>query len=214
MGQDPLAFRRSFVRDSRLLAVLDKAAQAGNWGRSMPAGTAQGIAIHKEYKSAVACLVELDCTPATVNRAIPNGYGGPRVTKVVYAVDVGLAVNPLGLEAQMMGGAMDGIAQALSYSLHLQNGAFLEGSWDNAWYTRQWNTPPAFEVHVMPTTTGQPGGAGELGVSVAMAATACAYGRATGTLPTSFPINHNDPLGFTPYPTVPALPEEYTDNFA
>ena len=44
-----------------------------------------------------------------------------------------------------------------------------------------------------------------------MAAVACAYGRATGTMPTSFPINHNAPLGFTPSPTVPPIPESRTD---
>jgi isoquinoline 1-oxidoreductase beta subunit len=215
MGQDPYQFRKAFLRDSRLLAVLDTVAEKGNWGRSMPAGTAQGIGIHKEYKSACACLVEIDCTPATVNRPAPNGggYTGPRVTKVVVAVDVGLAINVLGLEAQMLGGAMDGIAQALSYSLHLSDGHFLEGSWDHAHYTRQWNTPFVFEAYVSPPTTGQPGGAGELGVGPAMAAVACAYARATGTVPTTFPINHDQPLDFTPFPTVPPLPESLTDTF-
>jgi isoquinoline 1-oxidoreductase subunit beta len=214
MGQDPYAFRRSFVRDSRLLAVLDKVAQVGNWGRRMAPGTAQGIAIHREYKSACAWLVEIDCTSATVNRKVQNGYTGPRVTKAVCAVDVGLPVNPLGLQAQMMGGLMDGIAQALTYSLHLSNGHFLEGSWDNAYYTRQWNTPLDVEVVVMPPTGSDPGGAGELGVAPAMAAVACAYARATGTLPTSFPINHNQSLGFTPYPTVPPLPLSATNDFS
>jgi isoquinoline 1-oxidoreductase subunit beta len=214
MGQDPYQFRRAFVRDTRLAAVLDKVAQVGNWGRSMAPGTAQGIAMHSEYKGAVAFLVEIDCTSATVNRKVVNGYTGPRVTKVVCAVDTGLAINPLGLQAQMMGGAMDGIAQALSYSLHLTDGHFAEGSWDQAYYTRQWNTPPDVEVIVMPTTTGLPGGAGELGCAPSMAAVACAYARATGTLPTSFPINHNGPLGFTPYPTVPPLPESSTDDFS
>jgi isoquinoline 1-oxidoreductase beta subunit len=214
MGSDPYKFRRAFVRDNRLKAVLDKVAQVGNWGRAMAAGTAQGIAIHKEYKGAVAFLVEIDCTNATVNRKVANGYTGPRVTKVVCAVDTGLAINPLGLEAQMMGGAMDAIAQVLSYSLHLSDGRFLEGSWDNAYYTRQWNTPPDIEVVVMPPTSASPGGAGELGVAPAMAAVACAYARATGTLPTSFPINHNEPLGFTPYPAVPPLPESPTDDFS
>jgi isoquinoline 1-oxidoreductase beta subunit len=177
----------------------------------MAPGTAQGIAVHSEYKSRAACLVEIDCTPATVNRQIPNAYTGPRVTKAVFAVDVGLPINPLGLKAQMMGGIMDGIAQALSYSLHLKDGYFLEGSWDNAYYTRQWNTPPELEVVVLPPTTSEPGGAGELGVAAAMAATAAAYARATGTFPTSFPINHDQPLGFTPLPTVPPIPEEPTD---
>jgi isoquinoline 1-oxidoreductase beta subunit len=211
MGVDPYQFRRSFVRDKRLLAVLEKAASVGQWGRPMPAGTAQGIAIHNEYKSRGACLVEIDCRPSTVHRKVQDAYTGPRVTKAVFAIDVGLPINPMGLEAQMMGGLMDGIAQALTYSLHLQHGYFLEGSWDNAYYTRQWNAPTDIQVIVMPATTKDPGGAGELGVAPAMAAVACAYARATGTVPTTFPINHNQPLGFTPYPQVPPLPQSPTD---
>jgi isoquinoline 1-oxidoreductase beta subunit len=180
----------------------------------MAPGTAQGIAIHNEYKGRAACLVEIDCTAATVNRKIKDAYTGPRVTKAVYAVDVGLPLNPLGLKAQMMGGIMDGIAQALSYSLHFKDGYFLEGSWDNAWYTRQWNSPPDVEVIVMPPTTGDPGGAGEFGVAASMAAVACAYARATGNVPTTFPINHNGPLGFTPLPTIPPLPQSPTDGLS
>jgi isoquinoline 1-oxidoreductase subunit beta len=211
MGKDPLALRREFVRDKRLAAVLDKVASAGNWGRSMPAGTAQGVAIHKEYKGASACLVEIDCRPETTGRKVRDGYTGPRVTKVVHVVDVGLPINPLGIQAQIMGGIMDGIAQVLSYGLHLEKGAYLEGSWDNAFYTREWNVPPEVQVIVMPTTTGTPGGVGEFGVGTSMAAVACAYGRATGKTPTSFPINHDGPLGFVPYPTVPPIPASPTD---
>jgi isoquinoline 1-oxidoreductase subunit beta len=213
-GQDRYKFRRAFVRDSRMVAVLDQVATAGSWGRAMLPGTAQGIAIHNEYKGRAACLVEIDCRPATVGRQVANGFTGPRVTKVVYVVDVGLPINPLGLQAQMMGGIMDGIAQALTYGLHLENGHFLEGSWDDAYYTRQWNTPPDVQVIVMPPTTGQPGGAGEFGVAASMAAVACAYARATGTMPTSFPINHDQPLGFTPYPTVPPIPQSPTDGLS
>ncbi|MEV6113892.1 molybdopterin cofactor-binding domain-containing protein [Streptomyces sp. NPDC052109] len=211
MGKDPYRFRREFVKDERVRAVLDKVADVGNWGRSMPAGTAQGIALHPEYHACVAVLAEIDCRPQTTGRKVPDAYTGPRVTKVVCAVDVGLAVNPQGLQAQMMGGVMDGIAITLSSGLHLDDGHFLEGSWDNYFYTRQWNAPPELEIVVMPTTTGQPGGAGELAVAAAAAATACAYGRATGTMPTSFPINHAGPLGFEPLPTTPPIPASPTD---
>ncbi|QHA08984.1 molybdopterin-dependent oxidoreductase [Streptomyces broussonetiae] len=209
-GKDPYRFRHDFLHDDRARAVLDKVADAGNWGRAMPAGTAQGIALHSEYHSVSAVLAEIDCRPETVNRPVRDGVAGPRVTKAVLAVDVGLAVNPLGLEAQMMGCLMDGIAQTLTSSLHLRDGYFLEASWDNYFYTRQWNTPPELEIIVMPATTAEPGGAGELGVAASMAAVACAYGRATGTLPTSFPINHGT-LSFTPKPTVPPVPQSPTD---
>ena len=210
MGKDPYRFRRGALGDDRSRAVLDAVAQAGGWGRTMPAGTAQGIALHSEYHAVSAVLVEIDCRPGTVGRPIRDGVTGPRVTKAVLAVDVGLAVNPRGLEAQMTGCVMDGIAQTLTSSLHLRDGYFLEASWDNYFYTRQWNTPPEVKIIVMPTTTGEPGGAGELGVAPSMAAVACAYGRATGTMPTSFPINHAT-LSFEPKPTVPPVPASPTD---
>jgi len=211
LGKDPYQFRRTFLRNDRLLAVLDKVAEEGHWGRPMAAGTAQGIALWSEYKGAAAALVEIDCRPQTVQRQIHDAYTGPRVTKVVYAVDVGLPINPLGLQAQMMGGIMDGIAQALTYSLHLKDGHYLEGSWDDAYYTRQWNTPPEVNVIVMPPTSDDPGGAGEFGVAATMAAVANAYGRATGKYPNSFPINHNLPITFEPLPTVPPIPQSPTD---
>ncbi|TDV37765.1 molybdopterin cofactor-binding domain-containing protein [Actinophytocola oryzae] len=210
MGKDPYRFRRDFLRDDRSRAVLDKVAEAGQWGRAMPAGTAQGIAFHAEYKAVSATLVEIDCRPETVNRPVRDGVTGPRVTKVVFAVDVGLAVNPRGLEAQMMGCVSDGIALALTSSLHLRDGYFLEASWDNYFYTRQWNTPLDLRIIVMPPTSETPGGAGELGVAASMAAVACAYGRATGTMPTSFPINHGT-LSFEPKPTVPPVPPSPTN---
>ena len=134
------------------------------------------------------------------------------MTKVVFAVDVGLPINPLGLEAQMMGGIMDGIAQALTYSLHLQDGHFLEGSWDNTYYTRQWNAPPDVQVIVMPPTTTDPGGAGEFGV-----------GRRDGRRRLRLRAGHRqdaDELpdqprrsrsAFTPLPTVPPIPQSPTD---
>jgi len=206
MGLDPYEFRRRHLSDERVLAVLNKVAEAGRWGRPMKPGTAQGIAIHEEYKGATACLVEIDCRPKTVGRRVRDAVTGPRVTRVTFAVDAGLPINPRGLEAQMQGGINDGIAQALTSSLHLRDGHFLEASWDNYFYTRQWNVAPKVEVIVMPATTGVPGGAGEAGVAATMAAVACAYARATGRVPTYFPINHKDDLQFKVKPFVPPLP--------
>jgi isoquinoline 1-oxidoreductase beta subunit len=211
LGADPVDYRRHVIIEDRLRAVLDACAQAGRWGRKMAANTAQGIAVHTEYKSYVACLVELDNRPATVHRKVRDAYTGPRVTKVVIALDVGLPINPRGLQAQMMGGAMDGIAQALTAGVHFRDGLPLEGSWDDYRYTRQWNTPFEVEVLVLPATGEVPGGAGEFGVGVTQAAVACAWARATGTMPTEFPLNANAPLGFTPKPTVPPIPPAPTD---
>ena len=110
----------------------------------------------------------------------------------------------------MMGCLMDGIALTLTSSLHVQDGLPLEGSWDDYFYTRQWNVPPEMEIVVMPPSTGEPGGAGELGVASSMAAVACAYGRAVGEMPTSFPINHGT-LSFDPKPKQPPVPQSPTN---
>ncbi|ASR34496.1 isoquinoline 1-oxidoreductase [Prauserella marina] len=213
MGKDPYEFRRDFLRDARSRAVLERAAEAGGWGAPEPEGIAHGIAFHAEYKSVSACFVELDCRPETVERPVRDGVAGPRVTRVVFAVDTGLVVNPRGLRAQMMGGIMDGIALALTSSLHLREGHFLEASWDNYFYTRQWNTPPRLDIIVVPSASDEPGGAGELAVAASTAAVACAYGRATGTMPTSFPVNHAR-LSFEPKPAVPPVPPSPTDGIS
>jgi isoquinoline 1-oxidoreductase beta subunit len=205
MGKDPLEIRLDLVRNERVRAALQAVAKRGNWGRRMPAGTAQGIALHKEYKGCTAVLVEIDCRPQTVNRNIREAVTGPRVTKAVIAVDAGLVINPMGLEAQMQGGFMDGLALTLTSSCHLDDGKFLEASWDNYYYTRQWNVPFDVEVIVMDPDTEQPGGAGEAAVGSSAAAVACAYARATGTMPTRFPINH-DEITFKPKTFIPPIP--------
>lgn len=211
MGKDPYEFRLEFLKDERTRAVLKKVAEIGKWGRSMPAGTAQGIAIHKEYKGSTAVLVEIDCRPATVNRKVRDGVTGPRVTKAIVAVDAGLVVNPQGLKAQMMGGFSDGLALALTSSLHLKEGHFLEASWDNYFYTRQWNIPPEFDVVIVGSDTEQPGGAGEASVAASVSAVACAFARATGKVPTKFPVNHDNPIPFEVKSFVPPVPASPTD---
>ncbi len=174
---DPLAFRRKKLSSSRARAALDTVARTGQWGRPMAAGTAQGVAIHEEYKSVAAYLVEIDC----------RDPGAPRVTKGVCAVDVGRAVNPRGLEAQLQGVLVDGLSMTLFAGLHIDNGAVREGSYSDYHFARMANSPEAIDVTVM-APTGEPGGAGELGFPAAAAAVANAYARATGSTPFSFPI--------------------------
>ncbi|MGW3120992.1 molybdopterin cofactor-binding domain-containing protein [Streptomyces sp. NPDC001107] len=178
LGKDPVAFRRTTLRSKAVKAVLDKVAAAGSWGRAMPDGHAQGVAVHEEYGSCVACLAEIDATDPK----------HPRVTRVVMAADVGTAVNPRGLEAQLMGTAVDGISTVLQAGLHIDRGAVREGSFADFQWARQRHAPLHFEAHIMPSEK-EPGGAGELGVPAASGAVANAYARATGTKPRRFPLN-------------------------
>ena len=159
--------------------------ELGQWGKAMARGTAQGIAFHEEYKSVTAYLVEIDAT----NKL------DPQVTRATIAADDGLPINPRGLEAQLQGGLTDAIGTTLRTGLHLKDGGFLEGSCSQLHFPRQADSPPKVDVFSFPETTGDPGGAGELGVPAAVGAIANAYSRATGTKPRSFPVD------FVPFPT-------------
>ena len=177
LGRDPVAFRRATLSSTRTRAVLNEVASRGVWGRALPARCAQGVGIWDEYGSTVAYLVEIDC----------RDPANPRVTRAVAVADVGRAINPRGVEAQLMGALIDGISVTLHAGLHIDNGAVREGSFADFHYARMRHSPPQFEAYVMPPN-GEPGGAGELGVSAAAAAVANAYARATGIAPRSFPL--------------------------
>ena len=67
------------------LAVLDKLADKGEWGRPLPAGTARGIAIHESFGTIVGEIVEVAVSKS----------GEVKVERVVACVDCGHVVNPL-----------------------------------------------------------------------------------------------------------------------
>lgn len=211
LGTDPLQFRLDNLEDGRARKVLETVRDEGEWGRSLPDGVGQGVAVHEEYKGVMAVLAEVDARPETANRKIAGATTGPRVRRVTMAVDVGLPINPLGLRAQMEGGIMTGIAHVFTGSLHLRDGNFQEASWDDYRYTRHWNTPPEVNIIVMPPNGERVGGAGEFGVAASTAAVACAYGRATGTTPTSFPIGHDKQVPFKVKTFQPPLPPSPKD---
>ncbi|TDC91190.1 xanthine dehydrogenase family protein molybdopterin-binding subunit [Saccharopolyspora aridisoli] len=179
-GSDAANFRLDNAKSDRAKDVLRKVMKDGKWGRSMPQGHAQGISMHEEFKSVAACLVEINATDPKK----------PRVTKAVIAVDAGIPLNPRGIEAQMMGGLTDAISTVLQAGIHIDNGAVREGSYGDFLWARQRHTPTDLQIHVMPATTDEPGGVGELGVPVCAGAIATAYARATGTKPRSFPVNY------------------------
>jgi isoquinoline 1-oxidoreductase beta subunit len=177
-GDDEVLFRRRNLDKEVARRCLDKVVEMGNWGRSMPDGHAQGIAIHTEYQSACAYLVEIDITGSE-----------PRLTRAFCAVDVGLPVNPLGLQAQMEGMLIDAWSIMFRAGIHIDDGVVREGNYLEFPWACMRHTPFNIEVHVFPAQPdGEPGGAGELGFPAACAACVNAYARASGTRPRRFPI--------------------------
>lgn len=192
LRKDPYAFRMGLLRHARARAVLKAVAEAGQWGKAMPAGFAQGIAVHQETRAYTACLIELDARPALA------GTGPAKVTKAVIAIDVGVPINPSGIDAQVQGALAESISIVLSAGLHIRNGLPLEGSYSQYHYGRINSYPKQVQVIQMPATGEAMGGLGEVGLSASSGAIANAYARATGTKVRKFPLFF--PVDFTPFP--------------
>ncbi|MPY80993.1 MAG: molybdopterin-dependent oxidoreductase [Actinophytocola sp.] len=179
LGRDPLALRISLAKDQPAKALLQRLRTESGWGKALPAGWARGVGYHEEYEGRAGCVMTIDATKP----------GAPRVKSALVVADMGIPVNPRGLEAQFMGSVMDGIATILQAGNHIDSGRVREKSFADFLWPRQRHAPTDFRLMLMPTTGTSIAGAGELAVPAAAAAVASAYGRATGTQPWRFPLN-------------------------
>jgi isoquinoline 1-oxidoreductase beta subunit len=178
LGKDEFEFRMGLVDSARHAAVLEKCAHEAEWGKKLPAGVAQGIGMHDEYKSICAYIMEIDTRGKT-----------PRMNRCTVAVDNGYCVNPLGTASSMLGQAMTGFALTFTAGLHVDNGATRESNFHDYKWARMFDSAPEMSAHVLPNTNVLPGGIGELGIPAAAAAAANAWARATGKQPRNFPLN-------------------------
>lgn len=179
LGKDPVAFRLEYLRLERARAVLQRVAGAANWGKAMPAGFAQGVAVHQESRSFTACIVEIDA------RDPKNA----KVVKATIAIDVGKPINPSGIDAQIQGALAESIALVLNAGLTIQDGLPLESSYSSYRFTKMRDYPKDVQVIIMPGSGEPIGGLGEVGLSASSGAIANAYARATGLKPRKFPLN-------------------------
>ena len=112
-GQDPLAFRLALLKDKpRFARALKAAADKAGWGKPLPAGRARGLAVHESFGSIVAEVAE--CS-VDADKSI-------HVHKVSAAMDCGMAVNPLAVEAQLQGAIAYGLSAVLYSEITLKKG--------------------------------------------------------------------------------------------
>lgn len=179
LGKDPVAFRLDYLRLPRARAVLQKVASAGQWGKAMPVGFAQGVAVHQESRSFTACVVEIDAREP----------GNAKVVRATIAIDVGKPINPSGIEAQIAGALAESIALVLNAGLTIKEGLPIESSYKNYRFTKMKDYPKDVRICIMPNKGDPIGGLGEVGLSATSGAIANAYARATGLKPRKFPLN-------------------------
>ena len=157
-GQDPYDFRRARLTDARWIAVLEAVAGASAFASTAPAGTARGIAIGTAFNTIVAMVVE-------VAGASLSSFS---VRRVWVAVDCYLAVNPLNVEAQIIGGVVHAMNAALYGQQVFTNGAAQRKNFNPSRMIRL-NEMPQVSVTIMPPPvqtdrTLAISGVGELGV--------------------------------------------------
>lgn len=175
--QDPVRYRRALLKEPRMRAVLDLAADRAGWGTALPAGSGRGVSIQFAFGSYLAQVAEVAV----------NAQGQVRVERVVCAMDCGQVVNPDGVRAQLEGGVTFGTSAVLGNEITIANGR-VEQSNFNDFPSLRMSEAPRVEVHL--AAGGEsPGGVGETGTSCVAAALCNAIYAATGKRVRTLPVS-------------------------
>ncbi len=157
------------IETSRLTGVIEKAADMAKWGRALPDGSGLGIAAHRSFLTYVATVIEVSVTPE----------GDLTIPGIWLAVDAGTVVNTKHTRAQMEGGTIYGLSNALFGEITAKNGAVVQDNFPSWRVMRMGEAPREFGVEIMQSST-RPGGVGEPGTPPAAPALANAIFNATG----------------------------------
>ncbi|UCE30849.1 MAG: xanthine dehydrogenase family protein molybdopterin-binding subunit, partial [Burkholderiales bacterium] len=180
-GTDPYEYRRTLLENApRHRKVLDSAARRAGWGEPLSARpglrAGRGIALVEALGSIVCEVAEVEVDP---DQRV-------RVTRVVAAVDCGLAVDPPNVVAQVRGAIHFGLSAALFGRIDIQEGRVLQSNFHDY---RMLTLAQAPRVEVELIESGQaPGGVGEIGVPPIAPAVANAVFAATGKQPRALPL--------------------------
>lgn len=165
------------IETGRLTHVLDKVAKMAKWGRSLPKGHGLGIAVHRSFLSYIATVIEVKVT----------NDGQLSIPGIWLAMDAGTVVNPRHARAQMEGGTIYGLSNALYGEITAKNGAVVQQNFPDWRLMRMSEAPRAFEVEIIDSTS-RPAGIGEPATPPAAPALTNAIFAATGKRIRSLPI--------------------------
>jgi isoquinoline 1-oxidoreductase beta subunit len=175
--QDPVRYRRALLKDPRMRAVLDLAADRAGWGTALPAGSGRGVSIQYAFGSYLAEVAEVSV----------NAKGEPRVERVVCVIDCGQVVNPDTVRAQLEGGVVFGLSAALGNEITIANGRVQQSNF-NDFPALRMSEAPRVEAHLVASGE-SPGGVGETGTACAAAALCNAIYAASGKRVRTLPVS-------------------------
>ncbi|MET0659039.1 MAG: molybdopterin cofactor-binding domain-containing protein [Steroidobacteraceae bacterium] len=192
-GIDALEYRLQMVErwpDPSWKGCLQELAKQAQWDKPLPRGQGRGIAISNwgmEGKPSAGTTIA-----AIASVEVSRG-GELRILQLDLAFDTGKVMNRDAVLAQLQGGAVFGLNMALNEELHIQDGAIVEGNFDQYRMLRIGDMPRAINVHF-----GALSGAdrfsevGEAPVGVVGPAVANAIFNATGKRIRSMPFVKHD----------------------
>lgn len=173
----PLPGRRGSVPFSprRARRVIEAAAGAAGWGASRPGNAGRGIAFSVYKASYSATMADVSI-----------GDGGVAVDRIVTALDCGTAINPVGLEKQIEGAALDGVATVFEWGATIERGRPTARNFDDYPMLRLGDAPEV--VPVLVESAEPPSGSGEPPYPAVPPAIANAVFDATGFRARRLPI--------------------------
>jgi len=179
--QEPLAYRLSLLEGApRHKAVLLAAATKAGWQPSsgwppLPEGQARGVALHESFGSICAQVAEVSLQGNEV-----------RVHRVVAALDCGIAVDPLNVDAQLQSAIVYGLSAALYGEITVAEGRVQQGNFPSYDAIKMASMPRIETVIV--ASSEPPGGVGEPGTPPIGPAVANAISQITGWRIRQLPI--------------------------
>ena len=178
-GKDTLEFRRALMsKHPKHLAVLNAAAEKGDWGKPLPPGVHRGIAQFMGYGSYSAAVAEVSV----------SAEGKLKVHRLVLALNCGHAVNPDQIAAQVEGSVAYGLTAALYGECTIEKGRIAELNFHNYRILRLAEMPKV-ETVIVPTYDFW-GGVGEPTICVVTPSVLNAIYAATGKPVRSLPLKN------------------------
>ncbi len=175
-GQSPLAFRMALLgKQPRQRAALERAATAAGYTATPGTGRAFGIASMECYETHAAVVCEVSGTAEQL-----------KLNKITIAADCGIAVHPDQVIAQLQGGVVTGLMQAVRSKITVKNGRVEQSNFHDFRLMRGAEVP---RIQVELIQSGEkPGGIGEVGTPLVAPALANAVFALTGKRIRSTPL--------------------------
>lgn len=175
-GLDPMQMRIDMMTHEPSRKVLEAVKEMSSWGAPLPEGHGRGVAFVLSFGVPTAQVIEVADTDK-----------GIKILQAWAAVDVGTALDPRNIEAQVFGGMNFGLAAAMMGEITVENGEVQQSNFHN-YNSIRINQAPAVEVKVLENGK-KIRGIGEPGLPPAAPALANAIFAATGKRIRELPMN-------------------------